>query len=170
MTITNDQWKEIYDVAYREVRKAVTNATDAEDLAQDTLERLWQRDEANLIANVFVAYELARSVGKHRAIDHNLKEQRRREIEAQYGDNINARLTGQSSEALAADPFDMMTRDEMLKRLDDLSPVLRRTVEAHYLDGMTVQKIAKGRGVTEDVIYKRLQRARDIVTGDTNDD
>jgi RNA polymerase sigma factor (sigma-70 family) len=140
----------------------------ADDVAQDTMVALLERDAAGQLANKFVAISLCKTIAYRRAITWQATEQRRREIESEHGDDINRNLTGQSAELLSADPLEILAYDEMRDRLDGLSPLLYSTTSRHYIEGLSVAEIAEADGVTEAVIYKRLQRARDMVRGETD--
>ena len=115
-------------------------------------------------------FGLAKEMARARSINHVTQETRRREIEQEHGMSINRTLTGQSAETLAADPYEELPREEATNRLNNLSPLLRRILIAHYFDGISVAEIARHDNLTEDVVYKRLQRARDIVKGDNNNE
>lgn len=140
----------------------------AADIAQNVVVLLLEKEAAGELREEEM-FGLAKGMAKLRSITYMTNEARRREIEQEHGAAMNRTLTGQSAESLAADPFDLMATDEMMDRIDNLSPLVRRTTQQYYIEGWTVCGIAATDGVTEDVIYKRLQRARDIVTGDQND-
>jgi DNA-directed RNA polymerase specialized sigma24 family protein len=142
----------------------------AEDMAQEALLILFERELEGKIENKYVAFNMVKQIVTHKSSSFKGKEARRRELEREHGVGINRTLTGQSAESLAADPFDSISEEEAMRRHDELSPLLYRTSYRYYIEGWTVCGIAETDGVTEDVIYKRLQRIRDIVTGDTNDE
>lgn len=134
----------------------------AEDIAQDTIVKLLEMEaEGNLKEKEL--FGLCKLIATRRSINHCRDENRRREIQQEHGEAINRNLDG-SRETLSADPLEVMAYEEMRSRLDELSPKLYNTVQAHYIDGLSVREIAEEQEVTEDVIYKRLQRARDMVT------
>jgi RNA polymerase sigma factor (sigma-70 family) len=166
MTVVNDYAEEVMGVA-----KAIAihilggeGGTDysswADDIAQDTMVALLEEEPFDDRYHLFAMCQLN---AKHRAINFKMKEERRREIEQEHGDKINSMLTEQSAELLAADPYEVMAYEEMRDRLDTLSPLLYSTTERHYIDGLSVAEIAEQDEVTEDVIYKRLQRAREFI-------
>jgi len=136
----------------------------AEDIAQDTLIYLMELEMDGKLTEDTV-FGLAKTHALFKSKNHRNKEERRGEILHEYGNSINAGLDG-SREYLSADPMEIMAYEEMRSRLDELSPKLYNAVERHYIDGRSVTDIAEEDGVSEDVIYKRLQRARDEVTGD----
>ena len=135
----------------------------AEDIAQDTMVDLLEYEDKGKITNKYDAFAMARLCAKHLSISFKKGEGRRREIENEFGGSINRNLTGQSAELLAADPYEILAYEEMRDRLDELSPLLYATVELHYMKGLDVSAIAEMQDVTEDVIRKRLQRAREFV-------
>lgn len=176
MGIVNDNAKELLGVAraaaVSHLGGEVGNdyAPWADDIAQDTLLKLSEREADGKLENAFVAFSLAKVIARFDSINLQTKERRRREIEEEHGESINRTLTGQSAESLAADPYEELPREEAVNRLGDLSPLLRRIVIAHYINGISVAEIARYDNLTEDVVYKRLQRARDIVKGDNNNE
>ena len=129
-----------------------------------------EREAEGKIDHKYVAFNQIKQIVHHKATNLRVNEGRRREIEQEHGKAINRTLTGQSAESLAADPFDSMSEEEAADRLHGLSPALYRIAIAHYIYGISVQEIARHDNLTEDAVYKRLQRARDIVTGDNNDE
>jgi len=141
----------------------------AGDIAQNVIVMLLEKEAAGTLKEEDM-FGLAKEMARTRSINFSTQERRRREIEQEHGVAINRSLTGQSAESLAADPFDGITREEALDRLCALSSLLYHTTHRYYIEGWTVCGIAETDGVSIDVIYKRLQRARDIVTGDNNDE
>lgn len=139
-------------------------ASYAEDIAMDAIVRMLERG----IEDPEEQYKLGITTVTFLAKNFMRDERNRRDIENKEGVAINRELDG-SREYLLVNPFDVMTYEEMRDRLDDLSPLLRETVVAHYIDGKTVDQIAADEGVSEDRIYKRLQRARDEVIGDNHE-
>lgn len=145
------------------------HASWAEDVAQNVIVLLLEKEAAGELREKEM-FGLAKGMARLRSINHVTNESRRREIEQEHGKAINRTLTGQSAESLAADPFEGVATVEMNKRINNLSSLLYNTVNAYYILGLTVLEIAEAQEVTEDVVYKRLQRARDIVTGDNNNE
>lgn len=64
------------------------------------------------------------------------------------------------------DPSEYLAAEEAMDRLCAMSPLLYHTLRS-YLFGVPIKDIARGGDTTEAVIYKRIQRAKDII-GDTN--
>jgi RNA polymerase sigma factor (sigma-70 family) len=168
MGLITDNYNELFTLAKHTAVKTLGGhagsdmSSWAEDIAQDVLVKLFEKestlgDEDNI-------FGLVPLMVVRRCLNFKRDEGRRREIEQEHGDAINRNLDG-SREALSADPLEVMAYEEMRSRLDELSPKLYNTVQAHYINGLSVREIAEEQEVTEDVIYKRLQRARDMVSG-----
>lgn len=174
MTITDKHASELMGVAQSEAMKHLnTDSGDFvshyEDIAQDALVSLLEREAEGKVDNEFVAFSLIKQIVHQTCTKLIRDETRRREIEQEHGESINNGLDG-SREYLSADPLEIMAYEEMRSRLDELSPKLYNAVERHYIDGRSVTSIAEEDGVSEDVVYKRLQRARDVITGDNNNE
>ena len=175
MSIVGDNYTDLVGVATNVARKILGGtsgsdfASEAEDIAQDAIVVLLEKEEQGQLTTATM-FGLVDIVAARKAMSYKRGELRRREIESEHGTSINKTLTGQSAEALSADPYELMAVDEMKERLNDLSPMLRWTVKSYYIEGMTTAEMAKAQGCKEEAIYKRLQRARDIVTGDNNDE
>lgn len=171
MNIVEQNAEKLYGVVMARITEYLGGAAGedyaswAEDVAQDTMLELWQRELDGKVPSIEVAMSNAKQIAWNRAHKFKAKETRRREIEQEHGESINRGLDG-SREYTSADPFEIMAYEEMRSRLDELSPKLYNTVEAHYIDGLSVQECAEKFECSEDVIYKRLQRARDVVSGE----
>jgi DNA-directed RNA polymerase specialized sigma24 family protein len=63
-------------------------------------------------------------------------------------------------------PDILEAQEEVGARIDSLSPLLYDTLTAIAVDGIDVDLVAEVEGVTPDVIYKRLERAKTIVKGE----
>ena len=174
MSIVADNYTDLLSVATNVARKILGGgvgsdyASEAEDIGQDTIVVLLKKEMEGQLTHETV-FGLADIVAARKAMSHKSVEIRRREIEQEHGAAINRTLTGQSAEALSADPFEAMAVEEMTSRLKGLSPMLSWTVTEYYLNGTKASDMARDQGTTEAVIYKRLQRARDLVTGDTDE-
>lgn len=92
-------------------------------------------------------------------------ERRHRQILQDNADSVRATFF---SENQADDPSDVLSADELVgSRYAQLSPLVRKTLEMHYIQGMTIEDIAGQEWVDPNVIYKRLQRGREILKGET---
>lgn len=170
MTTIDQHAAELMGVAQAEAMKYLNTDTGDfvshyEDIAQDALVTLLERQAEGKIENEFVAFAQVKVIVHQMCTKLIRDETRRREIEQEHGESINNGLDG-SREYLSADPMEIMAYEEMRDRLDELGPKLYNTVQRHYIDGVSVQDIAQQEGASEDAIYKRLQRARDVVTGE----
>jgi RNA polymerase sigma factor (sigma-70 family) len=162
MTITEEYAKDLIAVA----RATVSGTEEAEDIAQDAYIKLMELDRAGRVATRFVAFKMIEVIAHQQAANLHNKDKRRREIEQEHGKSINRNLTGQSAEHMSAAPDEIIISEEVRNRLLDLSPLVYATAHSHYIDGRTVLQLAMDYACTEAVIYKRLQRARDIITGE----
>jgi DNA-directed RNA polymerase specialized sigma24 family protein len=67
------------------------------------------------------------------------------------------------------DPLDeLLALEEMEERINSLSPLLRDTFEAYYVEGRTPEEIAELTGDGIEAVRKRITRARDKVKGDND--
>jgi RNA polymerase sigma factor (sigma-70 family) len=171
-----ENYKKILGIASASARNVLGNSSGsdltswAEDIAQDTIVYLLEKEQSNALRSEFAAYYLAEIVARRKALNFKRQEERRRNIESEHGAEINNGLTGQSAELLSAQADEIVAYEEMRDRLDELSPLLYNTVEAHYINGRSVEEIADEEGVTVNVIHQRLHRAREVVTGDNNNE
>jgi RNA polymerase sigma factor (sigma-70 family) len=168
MSIIEKNYQDLFGVAKSEATNQLGGSSGedyaswAEDIAQDTIVRLLEMEAEGTLKEDEV-FGLCKLIAFRKATNFYTKEIRRREIEEENGDKINSMLTEQSAELLAADPLEILAYDEMRDRLDDLSPLLYSTTERHYIDGLSVSEIAEQDGVTANVIYQRLHRARNFI-------
>lgn len=130
--------------------------SEAEDISQEAIIKLLDKD----LSDEDDAFKLGAKIVADLCKDLRRIESNRREIESEYGASINRTLTGQSAELLAADPLDLLIADEVKDRLEELSPLLRATLELHHMDGLSVSAIAEMQGKSEVAIYKRLEAAK----------
>lgn len=137
----------------------------AEDLAQDAVLALIEKD----VTTEDDAFKLGTKMVADWAKNLRKGETRRREIEAVNGTTINRNLTGQSAEGLAADPLDLLVRDEMVGRFATLSPVLANTLQLVCEEGVTIPEAAERLGITPNAVYQRLWQIREITGADNND-
>lgn len=138
-------------------------AAEAEDLAQDALIVLLEKEPKDTEE----ATRLGLAILTRDGVDHIRKEVRRREIEQDAGDVINRNL---GAEFTGDDPEQVAMAEERVERVDELTPLLRNTLEAYYIDGKTYEELAAIEGCTEAVIRKRIQRARDILLENNNNE
>lgn len=166
MSIVNDNAKELVEVAKSIAITILGGEVGAdysdwaEDIAQDVLVELLEAEAEGKIESKYHAFAQVQLATKHRSISFQKGEARRREIEREHGASINRRLTGQSAEALAADPLDTLIAEAIPARLSELSPLLLATLRLHHIDGLPVSAIAEMQGKSEVAIYKRLEAAK----------
>ncbi|KKK70803.1 hypothetical protein LCGC14_2920320 [marine sediment metagenome] len=144
--------------------------SDYTDVAEDIVQSFILTLLIDKVTDEDEAFNLGTAAVIHDCVDYVRLERNRREIEAEHGASINRTLTGQSAESLSADPTDIMMADEMRARLNELSPINQATLDLHYIQGLDISAIAEMQGVTEVVIRKRLQRARDYIRADALED
>ena len=105
-------------------------------------------------------------------MNNMLKNQRkvdtnRKRIERENSDAIKAVFYEDNQ---AADPAEIVeAQATMSARLDQLSPLVRRTLEQYYVEGLTVEDIAALEWVDEEAIRKRITRGRNLLKGEVND-
>ena len=132
----------------------------ADDLVQDTLLYLYERDiteerEQQALATGFIAW---------RANNLIRNESNRRRIELESGKEINKEVDGSRSYT-TVDPLDALESTEIVERLANLSPTLSYTFEEYHFNGKSIEEIADASGVSTASIYKRLERARELLQG-----
>ncbi len=165
MTITDKHAKELLGIAKATAAKC-GSPDDVDDVAQSAFVKLLELEDAGRVANRFVAFAMIEVIAHQTAINLYNKNKRRKDIEQSHGREINRHLTGQSAEHLSAQPDDIIMSEEIRERLINLSPLVYATAHMHYIDGMSVARLTMEFACSEDVIYKRLQRARDAITGE----
>ena len=136
----------------------------AEDVAQEVILELLEREEKGEIDDNLV-FGLAKLMAQRKAINMDRITRRQWLLRLEHRGAINRKVTGGSAELLGADPCDLLIQEETAEKFKELSPLVTATYELHYEQGLEVAEIARMQDVTEDVIYKRLQRARDFIIG-----
>ena len=92
--------------------------------------------------------------------------QRREELLRTEYESVSGLVTEDDS---ALDPLEILIADEEInRRMDGLSDALAATLASH-LKGRTTEELALEFKTTTDVMYKRLQRAKEEIKGDNND-
>ena len=167
MGIVSDNYNDLQTTARYEAMKRGVPLADAEDVAQDTIVRMYEIELEGKLDKEEM-FGLCKMVASRRAQNLAEKDRRRREIEREHGKEINAGLSRKSAELLAADPFEILAYEEMTDRLDELSPLLHTTVQAFLVEGLSVSTIAEQFGTTPNVIYQRLHQAKKVIAGDND--
>lgn len=140
-----------------EVIEAVDSLTQDEDVRQDVYVKLLELENPPELKNKTELRKWIATVCFHHKVDTIKAEARRQDIEETGGSTL------QVSDADTADPMEYLTAEELVTKIDDLSPLLYDTLSGVYIDGLTPAELAKDQDVTEDVIYKRISRARDAL-------
>jgi len=92
-------------------------------------------------------------------------DQRRRELLRENEDAVRGTFYDENQ---ACDPAEVFEGEEVLDdRADYLSPLISKTLELHYVKGLTVEAIAKRERVDTKAIYERLRVGRNILRGET---
>ncbi len=132
----------------RAANRAAANAADREDLAQETLLRVWQRDPAQVSGrDVSAARGLIRTILRRLRID--LWRRRRPLALARPGDTASPR------DRIAMDEL----RDLVRHAEEQLPPAEREAVHLRYRNGMSFQAIANAQGVPLNTALARVHSA-----------
>lgn len=137
----------VYGLACR----VLSNAAEAEDVAQEVFLRLWNEpDRFDPSRGNLRSYLLTQSHA--RAVDtiRSLNASRRREI----GD---AEKTARASYDLQHEAWDYMLSDEILRALQALTVDERRAIELAYFEGHTYLKVAEILHEPEGTIKSRIR-------------
>jgi len=65
-------------------------------------------------------------------------------------------------------PLQYIVADDMIDRMSDLSPLLYDTLLDVAVNGLTPEQSAEEQGVSANVIYQRIHRAKEILSGKAN--
>ena len=132
-----------------------------EDLKQDIYVKLLELEDKEIDTNY-----LSRMYSNAR-LDERRIEARRREIEVESVDYITSAL-GLVDEG--CDPMDLMIAEqEVARKLKELSPILRVTLERVVIDGAEPEDVAVEEGTSVNVIYQRVHQAKTILRGENNE-
>jgi DNA-directed RNA polymerase specialized sigma24 family protein len=138
--------------------KGQDHCAEAEDIAHDAIVSIL---EYNNPAGADDPFSLGSVIVTHLALNHLRNIRNRAQITEEFLPRLLAEFGPRFS---GDDPAQVLEAEHLADMWDALSPLLNATVVAHYLDGHGVDHIAAAEDVSADVIYKRLQRARDYVT------
>jgi DNA-directed RNA polymerase specialized sigma24 family protein len=132
-----------------------------EDLRQEVYVKLLEQEEEVLFPRTFIQTTYKNIWQNHRRI-----EERRVELVRENEEEIRNNF-GLPKEGKAHDPLDVLIgMEEVSERLDNLSPLLRDTVERVYLDGKTPEEVAKEDVEEVAAVYKRISRAKKLLQGE----
>ena len=123
----------------------------AQDLVQDFFIDFWENKIFLQIHSGLIGY-LVRSIG-NRSIDFKKKEDRRKELQRQFGD-----LTERSLEA-----GDKLAIQELGKEIEaaiaSLPPMPARVFRLHYIEKLSYKEIAEQLNISAATISNHIQRA-----------
>jgi RNA polymerase sigma-70 factor, ECF subfamily len=142
-------WRPLLDQASRLM---LGNASDAQDLVQDTYERAVRalgqyRPGTNMRAWLF-------TIMARRARDH-FRRERGRTTEP-FGQDLPA-----APDADAASPWTLITEEQLRAALGKLAPPFRQVFELHELEHVPYVEIALRIGLPINTVASRLRRARE---------
>ena len=95
-------------------------------------------------------------VGQTIQIDATDKVRRRAELQEENTQSME----GLHSDSDTNDPLQHLEAEEMVDRINDLSPLLRDTL-GQYIDGYTGKEIAADQGVEPNVIRRRINKIKE---------
>lgn len=95
-------------------------------------------------------------VGQTIQIDATDKVRRRAELQEENAQSME----GLHSDSDTNDPLQHLEAEEMVDRINDLSPLLRDTL-GQYIDGYTGKEIAEDQGVEPNVIRRRINKIKE---------
>ncbi len=147
-TFAMDEQSELIANVRRAAKRAAPNAADQDDLAQETLLRVWQRDPAQFDGgNISAGRGLIRTILRRLRID--LWRRRRRQGATVRDDGV--------------DPFDALQGQELRLVVRDLVERLpsaqRDAVQMRFREGLTFQEIAERQGVPLNTALGRVHDA-----------
>lgn len=137
---------------------------DVEDIIQDTVVELLE--EGKVPTNPDRVKEYVFSALKNNARDYMKKEDRRAEL---LRDNREAVLMGFPQEQGDSPEAVVEAEESLEKKLKELSPLLRATLERTAIDGVTPEELAEEEGSDVKAVYERIRVARNILRGNDNE-
>jgi len=144
-----DETSELVENVNRAANRAVRNSVDQEDLAQETLLRIWQRDGDHPDGlSVTRSRGLIRTILGRLRIDLWRREGRRLIP-------VDRTETDGPFEAVQRDEVRAMVREVM----EQLPPMQREAVRMRFFEGMTFRAIAEMQGVPLNTALGRVHQA-----------
>ena len=128
-----------------------------EDMKQDMYVKLLEQPEGYM--DGVSVKKLMTTVYNRNVIDSGAKEARRRELVLE---NVQA-IEGLHGTDDTCDPIEHLTADELLERIESLSPLLYNTFRC-YVEGTPIQKIADDYGVDSNTIYQRIHAIKQEIS------
>jgi len=130
-----------------------------EDTKQDVYVILLEKDEGYL-GDVGME-KMVTAIYNFRLASYYRKEARRRELERENIQAI-AQLHGTDD---VHDPVEYLEAEELVERLEGLSPLLKKTL-GQYIDGIPIEEMAAVDWTDENTIYQRIHQAKkEILNG-----
>lgn len=151
------------DALYRVALRLTANASDADDLVQETMlkaYRSWDQYQPGTNAKGWLLTILRNSF---------INEYRRRTRHPETVDVDTIEPFAVFQDIQEEDPqgafFDKIVDDEVLKAIDGLPDAFRETVVLSDVEGMSYQEIGKILGIPVGTVKSRLFRARQMLQG-----
>ena len=143
------------DKFFRLALRITLDRTEAEDITQETLIRMWeQRKQWDDIQNL-EAWGL--TISRRLALDHTRKSQ----FQAEQEDIVNYQLSIVNLDSNPDDQLDQKQRVEAVQRLIDQLPEVQRTIiQLRDIEGMRYDEIAQATNLSESQVKVYLHRAR----------
>jgi DNA-directed RNA polymerase specialized sigma24 family protein len=131
-----------------------------EDVKQDVLVEIIELPEGTTVNKSWCI-----SRYESRRIDNIRQNENRARLNEEHAGEIMENF-GVFEDKTEEDILDYLSAyNEIQTRLQELSPLLRETVEGIVLEGKTPEQIAEAEGTTANVIYKRIHDAKQILQG-----
>ena len=135
------------------VRAYIGNCTEAEDIAQDAMLKLWTKRKTLDVAKIEM---MATVIAKHLAIDHLRSVGARQQRSISIDELATMQIAGEQDSAT-----DIEQRSQLLlKAVKHLPSQQQILLRLRYFNGKDIDSIAQITGSSTDNIYKSLSRAR----------
>jgi RNA polymerase sigma-70 factor, ECF subfamily len=132
-------------------RRVLNNPTDAEDVTQEVLLRLWnQPDRFDPARGSLRSFLLAQAHG--RAVDAVRSSSSRRQREAR-----DARRTAEEDYDMQREVWDLAVADQVSHAMGELPEEERRVIELAYFDGRTYREVAQLLDQPEGTVKSRIR-------------
>lgn len=134
------------------IQSLVRNSHDADDLLQQTAERVVERYHQFDTSRPFLPW--AMTIAKHCVIDHARRQ-------ARAASPLMLREAAESvAEAFAQEEFDVTLMQRLERCLKELAPRAREAIGLRYTNGWKPKRIAEQLGMTANAATVMLHRAR----------
>lgn len=153
--------------AYSMALQLTRNASEAEDLMQDTLVKAWRGFESYIPGRPFLNWLL-------RIMQRAHLDNRRRDNPIRRAESLNSVISpadGEIQELSVADPVQNPERDalyqesrlELRRALDELPEVYRAAIVLCDLEGLSYSEIAENQKTTVGTVRSRIHRGRKLL-------